>query len=36
MEKKQVVKINLPGGVSSAGDFYEMLIMFTQTSPVHT
>jgi rubredoxin len=27
MEKKQVVKINLPGGVSSAGDFYEMLII---------
>ncbi|GAA3968432.1 rubredoxin [Mucilaginibacter dorajii] len=27
MEKKQVIKINLPGGVASAGDFYEMLII---------
>jgi rubredoxin len=27
MEKKQLIKINLPGGVASAGDFYEMLII---------
>jgi dissimilatory sulfite reductase (desulfoviridin) alpha/beta subunit len=27
MEKKQLVQINLPGGVVSAGDFYEMLII---------
>ncbi|QEC77507.1 rubredoxin [Mucilaginibacter ginsenosidivorax] len=27
MKKKQLIKINLPGGVASAGDFYEMLII---------
>ncbi|WP_184547470.1 rubredoxin [Mucilaginibacter sp. FT3.2] len=27
MSKKQLIKINLPGGVASAGDFYEMLII---------
>ncbi|MET3499568.1 rubredoxin [Mucilaginibacter rubeus] len=27
MDNKQLIKINLPGGVASAGDFYEMLII---------
>jgi len=27
MNKRQVIKINLPGGVIAAGDFYEMLVI---------
>lgn len=36
MEKKQVVKINLPGGVISAGDFYEMLIIAQNAGATQT
>ncbi|SDE34626.1 Rubredoxin [Mucilaginibacter pineti] len=27
MNKKQLIKVNLPGGVTSAGDFYEFLVI---------
>jgi len=36
MKKKQVVKINLPGGVISAGDFYEMLIIAQNAGATQT
>ena len=32
---KQLIKINLPGGVTSAGDFYEMLIIAQNAGATH-